>query len=154
LLGYRKLIPRDRGKPGFAGLYGESELSYRTGKFGFRIGFGRGDSFSYLETAYLFLGTRLLAGLSYYLTRVLRVDYSVEFGTADYPGRTSFTAEDGNIFVIQRRDLQIWQSAGVVLRVFKNTGLGISFNSSRWTSNLPGWDRRRDFVGAYLTTQF
>jgi len=153
-LGYRELIPRNRDKQGFAGLYGDSEVSYRSGKFGLRIGFSRGDSFSYLETAYLFLGSRLSGGISYYVNRFLRLDYGAELGLADYPGRTSVPGADGNITEIQRRDSQVWQSVGFVLRLYKSIGLGVSYNSSRWTSNLPGWDRRKDSVGLNVTTQF
>jgi hypothetical protein len=153
-LGYRKLIPRNRDKTGFAGLYGDSEVTYRRGKFGLRIGFRRGDSFSYLETAYLFLGTRLSAGISYYLTNFIRLDYNYELGYADYQGRMNIADDSGNMIEIQRRDHQIFHVAGIVVRVYKNLGIGITYNSSRWRSNLPGWDRRRDSIGAFLTTQF
>jgi len=153
-LGYRKLVPRNRRKTGFSGLYGESELSYRTGKLGLRVGFRRGDSFSYLETAFLYLETRLSTGISYYLTNFIRLDYNYELGYADYPGRMSLPSDSGDMFDIQRRDNQNFHMAGIVVRVYKQLGIGITYNSSRWRSNLPGWDRRRDSIGAFLATQF
>lgn len=153
-LGYRKLIPRDPGKTGYAGLYGESELSYRSGKIGLRLGFNRGDQFSYFETAFLYLGSRVSGGVSYYLTNFLRLDYNIEFGVADYPDLMSVAADSGSIIELQRLDHQIFQVVGLVVRVYRTWGIGLTFNSSRWTSNVPGWDRRREFVGANITTQF
>ena len=153
-LGYRELRPFDRDKTGFAGLYGDTEISYRAGKFGLRVGYQRGDNFSYLENAYLFLGSRLSAGLSYYVTNFLRLDYNYELGQSDYPGRMSIPSDSGDTLEIQRRDHQIYHVLGLVVRVYKSFGIGLAYNSSRWTSNLPGWDRGRDSIGVSLTTQF
>jgi len=152
--GYRKLTPLSPGKRGFSGFYGDTELSYRSGKIGVLLGFSRGDNFSYLETSFLYLGTRVFGGVSYHLTRFLRLDYNIDLGSADYPGSVSTAGASWDVAEIQRRDSQVGQSVGFTLRLYKTFGLGVAYNSSRWTSNLPGWDRRRDSLGLNLTTQF
>jgi hypothetical protein len=153
-LGYRKLMPRDPGKTGYTGLYGESALSYRAGRIGLRIGYSRGDQFSYFETAYLYLGSRVSGGVSFYLTRFLRLDYNIDFGTSDYPGRMSVPVDAETMVELKRRDHQNAHVVGLVVRVYKTFGVGLTLNSARWTSNVPGWNRRRDFIGVNLTTQF
>jgi hypothetical protein len=61
----------------------------------------------------------------------------------------------GEMFVIDRReDVHRTFSVGPVVRVVGTVGLGLTYNFYRRTSNAPGFNVRRNFVGAFLTYEF
>jgi hypothetical protein len=58
------------------------------------------------------------------------------------------------VVVDRREDVHSTFSAGPVVRVAGTVGLGLTYNFYKRTSNAPGFDVRRNFVGAFLTYEF
>jgi hypothetical protein len=98
--------------------------------------------------------TRGRAGLSCYLAPWLRLDGAVQYGTMIYPEPQQVWFEGAYVAVDRRRDAQRVLSAGPVVRVGGSTGIGLTFNLYARTSNAPGFDVRRNFVGAFVTYEF
>ncbi|MGB8953099.1 MAG: hypothetical protein WCC06_10600, partial [Candidatus Aminicenantales bacterium] len=153
-LGYKKFIPRLEGRGDFSGIVGNTELDIRMGRVGFRLGYSRDNVFSYWTSVLFFIENRYFAGISFYLARFLRIDYNLNIGRSIYPEPFPVWSDAGEYTEILRRDNQLTHSAGLVFRVFKSTGLGLIWNSARWTSSWSGWNRKRNFIGAFLTHQF
>lgn len=151
-LGYKDLQPKDESQARFSGLVGSADLSARFGRFGLRARFGRDDVFSTYADVLYFIDTSAGAGVSFYLADFLRLDYDFDYGLSDYPAAASGGADGGAAEA--RTDKRINHSAGIVFRIFRTAGIGVSWNTAAWTSTVPNWDRRRSFVGAYLTYRF
>lgn len=60
----------------------------------------------------------------------------------------------GSVIVEHREDVYRTFSVGPVVRVAGAVGLGLTYNFYRRTSNAPGFNVRRNFVGAFLTYEF
>ncbi len=58
------------------------------------------------------------------------------------------------VIIEDRRDDQWNLSFGPVVRIFGTTGFGLTFNIYRRTSNAPGFNVSRNFVGAFVTYEF
>jgi len=129
-------------------------VSFRLGRVAVNLGLDRDIAFSYLESAYYYLDTRAKAGLSLYVFRVLRLDARFGFGRMAYPEPQEIWVDGVPVLVADRRDDQWDLSFGPVVRIAGTTGLGLTFNLYRRTSNAPGFDVRRSFVGAFLTYEF
>lgn len=140
-VGYRRFLPAVEGKKAFTGFFGDTGLDIRRGKFGVRFRYGRDIFFSYHPDSYYFIDHNYGAGLSCYPTEFLRFDY-------DYSRRIMDYSE------IVRQDTQTGHSVGFVIRIYRDIGLGLTWNFSRWTSTPLGFDRKRNFLGATLTYQF
>lgn len=153
-LGYKKLTPRDANKQKFAGLIGDTSLNLRVSRFAFRVGFIRDCYFSLSSNNIYFVENRYEAGISFYLTKFLRLDY--DFGTArdGYPEIDRIVSPNGQIEEIKRRDSYQTHTAGFVIRIIKNTGVGLAINYWKRESNIFLENRDRIFFGGYLTYEF
>jgi len=140
-LGYRKFLPAAEGKKTFSGFFGDTGLDIRRGKLGVRVQYGRDIVFSYNPDDYYFIDHNYGLGLSYYPTEFLRFDYNYSQRILEYSE-------------IVRQDRQTGHSAGFVIRVYRDVGLGLAWNYSKWTSTPLGFARKRNSIGATLTYQF
>lgn len=153
-LGYKKLIPREANRTGFSGLVGNTGLSFRLWRFGFSLSYYRDCHFSYWTNNVFFNEDRYEAGVSYYLTRFLRVDYSLSHARANYPVPESLRMPDGSYEEILRKDIYRIHSVGLVFRIIKNTGIGVTVNFWERESNYYWANRKRVFIGGYVTYEF
>jgi hypothetical protein len=153
-LGYKKFMPRYLDKQEFSGLVGDTSLDVRVSRFGFRFGFIRDCYFSFYADNVYFVENRWEAGVSFYLTRFLRLDYDFNYGKEDYPEETFVISPSGQLEQIKRSDLFRNHTAGFVIRIIKNTGLGLAVNYWARESNLYFENRERFSWGAYLTYEF
>ena len=97
---------------------------------------------------------RARAGLSLYLVRFLRIDGGVQYGTMTYPEPQEVWYGGDPVVIDRREDVQRNFSVGPVVRVSGTVGLGLTYNFYRRTSNAPGFNVRRNFVGAFITYEF
>ena len=153
-LGYKKLKPRDVDKQTFSGLIGDTSLDFRVSRFGFRLGFNRDCYFSFYSDNVFFVENRWGAGASFYLTRFLRLDYDFNYGKDSYPEEAFVISPSGQPEQIKRSDLFRVHMAGVVVRIIKNTGIGLAMNFWQRESNIYFENRERFFWGAFLTYEF
>ena len=152
-LGYKKLVPRSPGLKGYAGLVGHTNLSFRRSRFGFRFFYIRDTPFSYSDSIY-FLDTRVGPGISFYLSRSIRLDYDFSYGRGDYPETFFLPSGDSQAEEIARQDLYQSHAAAVVIRLVQDIGVGL--RAQRWerTSNFGQFNVSRLFLGLYLTYEF
>jgi len=153
-LGYMKFIPRKEERKSFSGFIGNTDLDIRYRRLGFRFSFHRGPQFSYLSDAYYFVAGNYRAGISYYLLSSVRIDYDYTYGRMNYPEPFYLNITEGGSEEIYRKDRHHTHSAGLVFRIFENTGLGLTFNSWRRNSNYPGISRGKNYIGIYVTYEF
>jgi hypothetical protein len=151
-LGYMKFIPREKGRKQFSGLTGNTDLNMRYRRFGLRFSFMRGPQFSYLSDAYYFIGGNYRTGISIYITQSLRFDYDYTDGRMKYSEPLFLPRETEE--AILRKDRYHTHSVGLAFRIFENTGLGITLNFWSRSSNYPGVDRNKNYIGGYLTYEF
>ncbi len=154
LLGWKSFRPDSPDRAPFSGLVAETGVAFRTGRFAVTLGFDRDSAFSYNESAYYYIDSRVRAGLSVYLAPFLRIDGAAQRGTMAYPEPQEVWYDGAFVTVDRREDVQDVFSAGPVVRLAGTVGLGLTYNVTRRTSNAPGFDVRRDFVGAFLTYEF
>jgi hypothetical protein len=153
-LGYKKLMPRDMNKQKFSGLIGDANLNFRVSRFAFHFGFNRDCYFSYWADNIFFIENRWGPGVSFYLTRFLRLDYDFSYGKGSYPEEASAISLSGQPEQIKRSDLFRSHMAGFVIRIIKNTGVGLAVNYYARESNVSSENRKRFFWGAFLTYEF
>lgn len=153
-LGYKRLMPKRVGKKGFSGLVGNTSLDFSIRRFRFRILYDRDCRFSTWTDSIFFLEDRYGTGISFYLTRFLRLDYDFIYGIGSYPEMTAVRLPDESYKEIKREDLYRIHTAGIVFRIVRNTGIGVRFYYWERESNIPGAGRNRWFVGGYVTYEF
>ena len=150
-IGWKAFDVRDPEGTDFAGLVGDSQLTVRLARpLAVRASYLRDVRFSlWYENPY-YLESRPGAGASVYVLRFLRFDYDYSRGRSSYP--TVQEIEPG-LEVKRRDDIEI-HSAGVYVRIYKQTALG--FVASWWArdSNLDREDDKRTFFGVNLTYEF
>lgn len=146
--GYKKFDPKTAGESPFHGLVGNTGLDLRTGRLAFRLDFARDLIFSSYADIFYFVEDSARLGGSLYLTSFLKFDYDYSSGRADYSVRAREEGSEGR--VDRRRN----HSLGVLVRVFRTSGVGISWNFERWTSTLGDFDRTRNFFGLAFTRSF
>lgn len=150
-LGYKKFDIRNPEGEDFQGLAGDAQLSVRVAKpFVVRGSYVRDVRFSLWYSSAYYVESRPGAGISFYPTRFLRLDYNYSFGRNSYPAPQE--VEPG-VEVKRRDDFDI-HSAGIYVRLWQSTALG--FVASRWLrdSNLDREDDKRWFYGVNLTYEF
>lgn len=153
-LGWKSFRPESPERKPFSGLVAATDVAFRLGRLGINLGYVRDNAFSYNESAYYYIDGRARAGLSFYIAPLLRIDGTVQLGTMDYP-EPQEVWHGGEVFLIDRReDVHRTFSVGPVVRVAGAAGLGLTYNFYRRTSNAPGFNIRRNFVGAFLTYEF
>ena len=153
-LGYKSFKPRDAGQDGYSGLIGNTELDYRFSRIGLRLQLVRDVVFSYVIDSLFFVDSRLGAGLSFYPTRNIRLDYDVSAGTGDYSGTTLVTLPDGTRQAIERKDTYVTHSGSLIFRVRRNTGIGFRADFQQRESNDFYYNMDRWSAGLYLTYDF
>jgi hypothetical protein len=153
-LGWKRFTPESPERKAFSGLVSATDARFRFWRFGFNLGYTRDNYYSYLDSAYYFIEDRFRAGLSFYVTPFLRLDAGYQGGALDYPEPQVIWYQGELVPVPNRRDVQGTRSLGLVVRLTGTVGLGLSYNFYRRTSNAPGFDIRRGFVGASLTYDF
>ncbi len=151
-IGYKRLVPRLTDRASFGGLVGNTEIEARFGWFSLRALYQRDLNFSYYENAFAYIASRYAGGVSIYPAGFLRLDYGYEVGYSDYPDIWNPQTELAP--VPHRLDRQQLQTAGIIVRLWRTTGFGITFNKSTWTFSVPGFDRKRNYIAAYVTQAF
>ena len=153
-LGYKRFVPEDPGRKVFSGLIADTSLDFRLGRIGFRFGVARGSYFSYFEDAFYYIENRGNVGLSFRLTRLLRIDYDLQYGELKYPEPFRIFGTVQPFLEISRKDVHRTHSVGVTIAIIRNTGIQLSYNIFDRTSNAPGFNIKRNFVGISLTQDF
>lgn len=154
-LGYKRLFPKIEVKRGFSGLVGNTDLTIRIRRFGFRTEYTRECRFSFFENNVFFLEDIYRAGISFYLSRFLRLDYDFTYGESSYPEDVEIRRPDGKYEEMTRHDINHSHVAGFVIRIVRNMGIGLRGIHWQRKSTIPGIDKRnRWFVGAYITYEF
>jgi hypothetical protein len=153
-LGYKRLSSWRETKKDFSGLVGNTNLNLRIRRFGFRLLYRRDCFFSYYTDNVFFLEDRYGGGISFYLTRFLRLDYDFSYGKNRYPELITVRMPDGSYSDLERLDHNRNHTAGVVIRVVRSTGIGMKFTYWERESNVPWVERNRWFIGGYLTYEF
>jgi len=154
-LGYKKLIPRAGNQKQFSGPIGNVSLEARIRRFNLRANFSKDVEFSYWTNNIFFVEYRYGGGLSFYLTRFIRVDYDYSNGDNRYPEETVVRLPDESYEIIQRTDRYISHSVGMVFRIIRNTGLGLTLNLWERASNDYRYGSRTSlFLGGYITYDF
>ncbi len=153
-LGYRWLFNREDEKKKFSGLIGDTGLEFRLGRFNLRFQYGRDFQFSFSGTSLYFTGNRIGAGLSFYLSQIIRIDYDINYGETLYPEAQVIRLPDGSSQEIKRRDTYLTHSAGIVFRIKRNIGIGLTVNYWERDSNVMDYRRTKGFIGGYLTYDF
>jgi hypothetical protein len=153
-LGYKKFFPREEGRDGFSGLFGNTSLEWRMQRFTLRGQFGRDTRFSYWTDSMYYIDNNIGGGVSFYLTRFLRIDYNLLYQEGDYPGLFSERQPDGSMTEFKRKDIYKTHTMGIVFRIFRDVGLGVNINFWDRSSNYHIVERERFFVGGYLTYDF
>ncbi len=153
-LGYKKLIPIIEEKKGFTGFVGKSGLNFRLARFGFRLNYNRDIHFSYWTNNVFYNEDRYGVGISFYLTKFLRVDYNLSLGKANYPELISLRMPDGSYEEIKMKNIYRTHAAGFVFRIIRNTGIGLMVNFWKRESNYYWENRERMFFGGYITYEF
>ncbi|MHA2052191.1 MAG: outer membrane beta-barrel protein [Candidatus Hodarchaeales archaeon] len=153
-LGYRKLLPKLKEKKGFSGFVGNTSITLRIMRFSLRFQYIRDFRFSYWTDSIYYIEDRYGSGISFYLTRFLRLDYNFLYGEAKYPEVVLLQFPDNRIEEIKRKDIYLIHSAGVVFRIFKNTGIGVMVNFWERESNYYWVNRNKMFLGGYITYEF
>ena len=152
-LGYRWLINKADRQNRFSGLIGDTGLEFRLGRFNLRFQYGRDFQFSYQSTNLYFIENRIGSGLSFYLTEFLRLDYDFSYGKSEYDEEL-IPLPDGGFEEIKRMDTYLTHAAGLVFRIRRNIGIGLTVTYWERDSNVSGWNRSRGFIGGYLTYDF
>ena len=152
--GWKSFRPDSPDERPFSGLVAGTDVFLRLGRVALTLGLDRDNAFSYIESAYYYVDTAARAGLSLYLFRSFRLDASVAYETMAYPEPQEIGVGGVPVIVERREDAQRTFSAGPVVRISGTVGLGLTFNVYRRTSNAPGFNIRRNFVGAFVTYEF
>ena len=116
--------------------------------------YGRDFRFSYWTDSIYYIEDRYGLGVSFYLTRFLRLDYNFLYGESKYPEITIIQIPNGHVEEINRKDIYHIHRVGFVLRIMKRTGVGIMVNMWERESNYFWADRNRMFMGGYVTYEF
>jgi hypothetical protein len=154
-LGYKQLIPRTGNQKHFYGPIGNVGLETRIKRFNIRAQFNKDVEFSYWTNNIFFVEYRYGGGLSFYLSRSIRLDYDLYMGNNRYPEEREIRYPDESYEIIQRADKYASHEIGIVFRVIRNTGLGLTLNIWERSSNDYWYGKRRSaFLGGYITYDF
>jgi len=155
LVGYKILTPENIWRKGFSGIVGNTSLDLRIRRFGFRIGYSRDCQFSFYLNNVFFLEDIIRPGISFYLTNFLRLDYDFTYGESYYPESILVYLPNGTYKNMERNDIYRIHTAGFVVRIVRNFGIGIRYNYWVRESTIPYiGDRNRWILGGYVTYEF
>lgn len=153
-LGYKTFDPKTEGEPAFRGLVGNTGLEWRTGRFGLRLQFSRDLVFSTYAWIFYYLEDSARLGGSVYVTPFLKIDYDFSRGRADYSSSPIRPGEESGGSSGDHRDQHRLHSLGLIFRIFRTAGIGLSWNAERWTSGFSNFDRTRNFFGLVYQQSF
>jgi len=153
-LGYKKLVPRKKGLQGFSGIVGDTSFEIRIRRFNYRLEYSRDTPFSIFGNNIYFNQNRYGAGISFYLNQFIRLDYNFSRGENMYPELQLIVLPDGTNEEIKRKDIYDVHSGAIVIRIVKNTGIGLRADYWERKSNYPGANVHRFFAGGFLTYEF
>jgi hypothetical protein len=154
LVGWKSFRPDAAERRPFSGLVAATDVVFRLGRVAVTLGYDRDHAFSYNESAYYYIDGRGRAALSLYVAPFLRIDGSVQYGRMTYPEPQEVWSGGVPVVVDRRSDDYRIFSVGPVVRITGTVGLGLTYNFYDRTSNAPGFDVRRNFVGAFITYEF
>jgi hypothetical protein len=152
-LGYKRFEARTEGLPPYNGFRGDTRLDFQTGRIVIRLDFKRDLVFSAFEGAGYFIEDSVTGGVSLYLTRIFSLDYNYSMGRGAYPERAAGLTP-GPELENGRKDTHSLHGLGFTVRLSETLGLSVAWNAFRWGSTVQGFDRRRNFIGANLTSRF
>jgi hypothetical protein len=154
-LGYKMFNPRRTWIDGFQGLIANLSLEYRLRRIIFRLQSTRDCNLSFETNNVFYLENGIQAGLSYYLTKFLRLDYNYSYTQLDYPQPVPFWYSDGRYEEFKRKDYNYSQTASFLFRILKDSGIGLMLNYLDRNSNV-FWESRRErwLVSVYATQGF
>ena len=153
-LGYKQLNPRAEYKKKFSGIVGNTFIDYRVGRFALRFGYNKDVHFSYWTNNAYFIENRYTPGLSFYLNQFIRLDYNFFYGKSRYPEAEVIRLPDEGYVEFFRTDKHYSHTAGFVVRLVRNTGIGLTVNYWRRDSTDFRQNRSRWFVGGFITYEF
>ena len=153
-IGYRKMIPEEEDRKSFSGFTGIGEIEYKFKRFRFRLSYGRNSQFSYWTDTVYFTEQNIGGGLSFYLTRVLRLSYDISYGENQYPESVDITLPNGSTFGLGRKDVHATHTLGFAVRVFGSTGIGFDIDWWDRSSNYYFEERDRYFIGVSIVQDF
>ena len=151
-LGYKTFEPLAEGRETFSGIVGQADIDYRLRTIRLRATYRRDSRFSFYGDNVFFIENQIGGGVSLYLTRFLRLDYDYRYGSNAYP--ESFWFIGGEDVLIEREDIYQTHSAGIVVRVLRDIGIGLDVNYWERTSNVYAGKRDWLFVGGSLVYDF
>ena len=154
-LGYKKLVPKISNKKQFSGPIGNTNVTARIRRFILRALFRKDVRISYWTNNAFFMEDIYGLGVSFYITRFIRLDYDFSYGDNHYPEKTLVRLPDESYEEFRRKDKIMSHRLGTVFRIFGNTGVGLSLNLWERKSNDYRWGTRSSlFVGGYVTYDF
>ncbi len=154
-MGFKQLTPRSGNQEHFFGLVGNATLEARIKRINLRANLSKDVEFSYWTNNIFFVEYRYGGGLSFYLSRFVRLDYDYSNGDNRYPEETEIRLPDETYEVIQRSDRYTSHQVGVIFRIIRNTGLGLTLSSWKRSSNDYRYGSRQSlFFGGYITYDF
>jgi hypothetical protein len=148
-LGYKSFFPLAEGKEDFSGLVGDTNMEYRLRRMRIRLGYTRGHRFSYWSDAIYFIENQFNAGLSFYISPSLRLDYDFRRGENNYPQLVYWGPD-----LIQRNDIYQTHTAGLAVRIIRDIGISLNVNYWERKTNIYYGDRDWWFVGGSLVYDF
>jgi hypothetical protein len=153
-MGIKQLTPRAEYKKEFSGLVWNTNLDYRVGRFALRFNYAKDAEFSYWTNNAYFIEDNYGAGLSFYLSQFVRLDYNFGYGKNRYPEPEIIRLPDESYGEILRTDKSTYHTVGIVIRLIRNTGVGVRV--TRWNRDSTDIRQIRNqwFVGGYLTYEF
>ena len=153
-LGYKKLSPRLEDKQGFSGIVGDTEVEVQFFRFSLRLRYTRDSQFSYQPNNVFFIENRYGGGLSFYLSRSLKLDYEFTAGKNSYPESMTVLFPDQTLMDIFREDTYYTHSIGFMVRIIDRIGVGLKANFWERNSNIFLENRSRWFAGLDFTYEF
>ncbi len=153
-VGYKTLTPRSKEEQGFDGLVVNSNLRMKWSKLVFQINYQRDFQFSYWTDNIYYHEDLYGGGIQYYLKNLFRLDYYLNYGQSRYPKPIQSLGSGRDMEEIFRRDEYRIHTAGIVFKVKKKFGVGISLNFWKRDSNQYWANRERMFIGIFLTNDF
>lgn len=154
-LGIKRLTPDAGYLKRFFGLVGNANLEARSRLFNLRLVYNKDVEFSYWSENAFFVFRRYGGGVSFYITRFLRLDYNYSYTRSNYPEDTLKRLPDESYITFKREDITNSHSLGTAVRIVRNVGIGITLTYWQRDSNDDRWGNRKQFfIGGYLTYDF
>jgi hypothetical protein len=147
-------VPDEEEKDSFSGFSANTSLEARLGRFNVRMQVARAPRFSFQVNNVFFIEESAGMGLSYYLSRFLRIDYNFRYAQGKYPEEILVQFPDSQFEWIKRSDIYRTHSANIIIRIIKNYGIGLTINFWSRDSNYFDEIRDRMFIGVRITHDF